>query len=102
MSTVKAVEGSEESAEYVAQFPVCVADDDCRDISEQADGDYRCFQYRCFPWNDQELQGKFKSCKKRSDCVQLGVVEGGDGGDGECFRHQDKRNVHAGICLKQR
>eukprot|EP00092_Neocalanus_flemingeri_P097371 GFUD01124097.1.p1 GENE.GFUD01124097.1~~GFUD01124097.1.p1 ORF type:complete len:339 (+),score=66.81 GFUD01124097.1:45-1019(+) len=91
----------EVSAEDVTKFPVCVTDDDCKDMSEQTDADYRCFQYRCFPWNDQELQGKFRSCKKRSDCVQLGVVEGGDGDDGECFRHRDRRSVLLGICLKQ-
>eukprot|EP00092_Neocalanus_flemingeri_P057024 GFUD01067669.1.p1 GENE.GFUD01067669.1~~GFUD01067669.1.p1 ORF type:complete len:329 (-),score=92.35 GFUD01067669.1:25-912(-) len=94
-------EDSEAFTEDVIQFPVCVTDDDCKDMSEQADADYRCFQYRCFPWNDQELQGKFRSCKKRSDCVQLGVVEGGDEDDGECFRHQDKRRVNSGICMKR-
>ena len=28
--------------------------------------------------------------------------EGGDGSNGECYRHHDRRNVHQGICLMSR
>ena len=66
------------------------------------DADYRCFQYRCFPWDDQELQGEFRSCKTRKDCLELGEEEGGDGDDGECFRHQDRRKINMGLCVRQR
>ena len=86
----------------LAKFPVCVTDDDCTDLSEQGDADYRCFQYRCFPWDDQELQGEFRSCKTRKECLDLGEEEGGDGDDGECFRHQDRRKIEMGICVMQR
>ena len=30
--------------------------------------------------------GPFRSCKRRSDCGQLREEEGGDGGDGDCYR----------------
>ena len=86
----------------ISKFPVCVVDADCDNISWQNSADYRCFQYRCFPWKDLELQGEFRSCKKNEDCSRLMVVEGGDGGDGLCLRHPDRRNVFMGMCVKAR
>ena len=35
----------------------------------------------------------------RSDCHELSEEEGGDGEAGDCYRHQDRRNVFSGICL---
>ena len=29
-------------------------------------------------------------------------AEGGDGGSGSCYRHQDRRNIKFGICLHKR
>ena len=81
----------------LAEFPVCVTDDDCEGISRERDSDHRCFQYMCYPWRSQV--GRFRSCKRRSDCQSLLEDEGGDGEDGDCYRHHDRRNVFAGICL---
>ena len=33
---------------------------------------------------------------------RLLVSEGGDGGSGACYRHQDRRNIKFGICLHKR
>ena len=34
--------------------------------------------------------------------VRLLVREGGDGGNGACYRHHDRRNIKFGICLRKR
>merc|ERR1712106_861895 len=47
-------------------------------------------------------EGAFRTCKKRSDCEKLLQDEGGDGGNGDCYRHPDRRTVHTGICLDRR
>ena len=83
-------------------FPVCLTDEDCDDISQRAAADYRCFQYRCFPWDQQELQGGLRNCIKKEDCRKLRREEGGDGEDGECFRHQDVRTIHKGVCVSKK
>ena len=83
-------------------FPVCVTDDDCETMAEELGLDYKCFQYMCYPWNKGGDEAPFRSCKRRSDCTQLTLEEGGDGEDGDCFRHQDRRNVFTGICLEKR
>ena len=74
-------------------FPVCVTDEDCEKMTSLHGFDYKCFQYMCYPWNMQGDKAPFRSCKRRSDCVGLTKQEGGNGEDGECFRHQDRRNV---------
>ena len=56
----------------------------------------------CYPWNREGEGAPFRSCKRRSDCGSLSKEEGGSGEDGECFRHQDRRNVFTGICLDKR
>ena len=61
--------------------------------------EHRCFMYMCFPWNNN--QGPFRSCKKTSDCGLLTEGEGGDGGDGRCYRHQSRRKVLRGICVQE-
>ena len=83
----------------ILEFPVCVTDEDCEEISMDSGSDYRCFQYMCYPWGRGVEGGPFRSCKKRSDCHGLVEEEGGDGMDGDCYRHHDRRNVFAGICL---
>jgi len=83
----------------LVRFPVCVTDDDCDSISDKKQDSYKCFQYMCYPWNSSQQGQPFKSCKRRSDCKDLSPAEGGDGGNGDCFRHQDRRNVFSGICL---
>ena len=83
-------------------FPVCVTDEDCVDMTRQHGADYKCFQYMCYPWNKGGEEAPFRSCKRRSDCSQLTQEEGGNGDDGDCFRHQDRRNVFTGICLEKR
>lgn len=73
----------------INDYPVCVVDEDCGEISQRKGVNYRCFQYMCYPWDSRELGGSFTSCKRRADC--------GEGED--CFRHQNRRNVYSGICL---
>ena len=34
--------------------------------------------------------------------VRLLPSEGGDGGNGACYRHHDRRNIKFGICLRKR
>ena len=86
----------------VVKFPVCVTDSDCDSISDRQGESYKCFQYMCYPWNTPSLAHPFRTCKRRSDCKDLSEEEGGDGGNGDCFRHQDRRNVFSGICLSDR
>ena len=86
----------------IDRFPVCVTDEDCDDISDKKHVSYKCFQYMCFPWNSSSETKPFRRCKRRSDCKGLSAAEGGVGGDGDCYRHQDRRNVFSGICLNQR
>merc|ERR1719500_39130 len=85
-----------------ARFPVCITDEDCTAISVQADAKYSCFQYRCFPWEDTELQGNFRTCRTREDCLQLEEEEEGEGLDGECIRHQNMKIIHRGFCVSKR
>jgi hypothetical protein len=96
------VSSAEDPDQEISQFPVCVVDADCDNISWLNSADYRCFQYRCFPWKDPGLQGEFRSCSKNDECSALMVAEGGDGCDGLCLRHPDRRNVFMGICVKAR
>merc|ERR1711892_1172662 len=83
-------------------FPVCVTDEDCDGMTNEHGDDYKCFQYMCYPWNKKGEGAPFRGCKRRSDCSGLTEEEGGDGEDGDCFRHQDRRNVFTGICLEKR
>ena len=83
----------------ILEFPVCVTDEDCEQTSVNTGHDHRCFQYMCYPWNKAGGGRPFRSCKRRSDCHELMEEEGGDGMDGDCYRHHDRRNVFAGICL---
>ena len=53
-------------------------------------------------FTSEELMAPYRSCKRRSDCAGLRAAEGGDGGQADCYRHQDRRNVFAGICLPKR
>jgi hypothetical protein len=85
-----------------AVLPACVTDSDCLAVSAARGQDYKCFQYMCFPWRRPELAGGFRPCKRRSDCGALGAAEGGDGGAGDCYRHNDRRNVIRGICVAAR
>jgi hypothetical protein len=83
----------------IVKFPVCVTDDDCDNISDKKHQSYKCFQYMCYPWKSKSLGQPFRTCKRRSDCKALSLAEGGDGGNGDCYRHQDRRTVFSGICL---
>ena len=53
----------------------------------------------CFPWRNNT--GGFRSCKRHSSCAALTESEGGDGGDGECYRHHARKQVFLGICVRQ-
>lgn len=89
----------------VSAYPACVTDEDCLDVSEQKQEDFKCFQYMCYPWNSREehqREGAFRTCKRRSDCQHLLQEEGGEGDDGDCYRHPNRRTVHTGICLDMR
>jgi len=86
----------------VSRYPACVVDEDCMTVTQERGEDYKCFQYMCYPWNSVRNEGAFRTCKKRSDCEKLLQDEGGDGGNGDCYRHPDRRTVHTGICLDRR
>ena len=43
--------------------------------------------------------GPFRSCKRRSDCDELGEEEGGDGSDGDCYRWDKDKNNEADYSL---
>ena len=67
----------------ISKFPACMNDNDCELLKE---ADYKCFQYMCYPWNTTAIVRPFRSCRRRSDCLNLREEEGGDGEDGDCFR----------------
>ena len=69
----------------ITDFPVCVTDDDCEQVSAEAGMNYRCFQYMCYPWS--KGSSTFRSCKRRSDCQGLEEEEAGNGEDGDCYRY---------------
>ena len=72
-----------------------------RPHSQKGDS-YACFQYMCYPYTNKDQSHPLRLCKKKSDCRKLGIKEGGDGGDGECFRHHNRRQVTRGICTSSR
>ena len=84
---------AEKGFRNITSFPACISDSDC------IDSESKCFQYMCYPWSQKEKKGPFRSCKRRSECRFLEQSEGGDGSHGDCYRHQDRRNVWEGICL---
>ena len=65
----------------IAEFGVCVTDEDCAVVTRERGADYRCFQYMCYPWGSGVGGGQavFRSCKRRSECQELREEEGGDG-----------------------
>jgi len=69
-------------------FPPCMEDDDCKSISAEKGSDFKCFQYMCFPWNDDHLTEEFKTCRTE-DC----------GEDEGCWRHWNTKDITKGICL---
>ena len=83
----------------ISVYPVCAEDDDCQDIITETGLDHRCFMYMCFPWRNNS--GPIRSCKRNSDCAGLTESEGGDGGDGDCYRHHARRQVFQGICVRE-
>jgi len=72
-----------------APFSACIDDSDCT-----ADGNgYSCFQYICYPWEDDSAVPKHhrkSTCKSNEQC----------GSDLVCFRHHDRRNIHRGLCME--
>lgn len=94
-------EGAVKSVRNITKFPVCINDEDCGKISSQKGEDYRCFQYMCYPWNNSREERPFRSCQKNRDCLNLPEANGGDGNNGKCYRHFDRRKIQKGICLKE-
>jgi len=73
-----------------APFKACIDDSDC---SSQGNG-YACFQYICYPWEDDSAVAKEDrkaTCKSNEQC----------GSDLVCFRHHDRRNIHKGLCMEE-
>ena len=67
----------------------CIDDSDCTD---QGNGS-SCFQYICYPWEDDSAVPKHhrkSTCKSNEQC----------GTDLVCFRHHDRRNIHRGPCME--
>ena len=100
-AVVGAAAGAKQSVLDPAQYPVCVCDSDCEDISNNKQEQYACFQYYCYPASTSASH-PLRPCKKKSDCKRLSAKEGGDGSDGDCFRHHDRRQVNKGICVLSR
>ena len=72
-----------------AAFKACIDDSDCVDQGS----DYACFQYICYPWEDDSAvpkNDKRATCKSQDQC-SAGL---------ECFRHHDRRNIHKGLCME--
>jgi len=72
-----------------AAFKACIDDSDCVDQGS----DYACFQYICYPWEDDSAvpkKDKRATCKSQDQC-SAGL---------ECFRHHDRRNIHKGLCME--
>ena len=72
-----------------APFKACIDDSDC---NSQGNG-YACFQYICYPWEDDSAVSKEDrkaTCKSNEQC----------GSDLVCFRHHDRRNIHKGLCME--
>ena len=73
-----------------AAFKACIDDSDC---SSQGSG-YACFQYICYPWEDDSAvpeKDRKSTCKSNEQC----------GDDLKCFRHHDRRNIHKGLCMEE-
>lgn len=79
------------SLRNISHYPPCAFDEDCVP-------DHKCMQYMCYPW---KTSTGFRWCSKDEDCEELTPREEGDGSNGLCFRHQDRDNIHFGICLKK-
>merc|ERR1712130_591672 len=62
-------------------FPPCMDDDNCEEISKQKNADFQCFQYMCFPWDNDDLTDGFNTCRDSTDCKK----------SEECFRHWNAR-----------
>merc|ERR1719322_1026201 len=75
------------------KYPVCISDSDCVSISEKENDSYACFQYMCYPYTGKDKKHPLRLCKKSSDCTKLSSKEGGDGADGECVRHHNRRQA---------
>ena len=94
-STISATRAGRSTGSHtrnLTAFPACVADIDCEAISIERSEHFKCFQFMCFPWNNEKLQSPYKSCQKKSDC---------NSSEMDCLRHQDRRNVLRGICLHE-
>jgi len=81
------------------KYPICISDSDCDNISEKTGEGHLCFQYMCYPHSSRNKDHPYRLCKKGSECRALTAREGGDGGDGECVIHHDRRRGIKGICL---
>jgi len=72
-----------------APFKACIDDSDC---GEQGNG-YACFQYICYPWEDDSAvpkKDRKSTCKSNEQCDS----------DLTCYRHHDRRNIHKGLCME--
>ena len=77
------VESVKTGVRDLSKFPACMNDEDCTKVPKEG-GEYKCFQYMCYPWSTTPKP--FRSCRRKSDCLSLQEHEGGDGSDGDCYR----------------
>lgn len=73
-----------------APFTACIDESDCSGLGNG----YACFQYICYPWNDDSVipaQHRKKTCTRAEECSGKEI----------CFRHYDRRNIHKGLCMKE-
>jgi len=88
-------DGTDVTMRNLDDYPVCLIDEDCHEVGDKKGKEYRCFQYMCYPWQEEEEED-FMKCQVKEDCKGMRTGE-----DGDCFRHHDRKKVLSGICLSQ-
>jgi len=73
----------------VPAVQVCIDDSDCHNLDG---GAYACFQYICYPYeNDNMARDKKQHCWKTDDC----------GPNQVCHRHPERRKISFGLCMEE-
>ena len=74
-----------------SRYPACWDDSDCAQVSSEKGQEHKCYQYMCYPWHSREEP--FRKCRRNRDCLELSEAEGGDGTNGKCYKHHERRSV---------
>jgi len=71
-------------------FKVCIDDSDCAHM----EGKYGCFQYICYPYEDDSLisaAARKTKCTRNDEC----------GANQVCHRHPSRRHINTGLCMDE-